>query len=33
MHGLYKRPNLTRAIGVAQIAAGIYWALKQDESD
>jgi hypothetical protein len=33
MHGLSKRPNLTRAIGVAQIAAGIYWALKQEDSD
>jgi hypothetical protein len=25
--------NLTRAIGAAQIAAGIYWALKQEDSD
>jgi len=33
MHGLAKRPNLTRAIGAAQIAAGIYWALKQQDSD
>jgi hypothetical protein len=33
MHGLSKRPNLTRAIGVAQILGGIYWALKQEESD
>ena len=33
MHGLSKRPTLTRAIGAAQIAAGIYWALKQEESD
>jgi hypothetical protein len=33
MHGLSKRPNLTRAIGVAQIIGGIYWALKQEESD
>ena len=33
MHGLSKRPNLTRAIGATQIAAGIYWAFKQDESD
>ena len=33
MHGLSKRPNLTRAIGVAQIAAGIYWALKQQDSE
>ncbi len=33
MHGLAKRPTLTRAIGAAQIAAGIYWALKQEDSD
>jgi uncharacterized protein YjeT (DUF2065 family) len=33
MRGLAKRPNLTRAIGAAQIAAGIYWALKQEDSD
>jgi hypothetical protein len=33
MHGLSKRPALTRAIGVAQIAGGVYWALKQDEMD
>jgi hypothetical protein len=33
MHGLSRRPTLTRAIGVAQILGGIYWALKQEESD
>ena len=33
MHGLSKRPTLTRAIGAAQLAAGIYWALKQQDSD
>jgi hypothetical protein len=33
MHGLSKRPALTRAIGAAQIAGGIWWALKQEESD
>jgi hypothetical protein len=33
MHGLSKKPGLTRAIGVAQIAGGIYWALKQEEMD
>lgn len=33
MQGLSKRPNLTRAIGAAQILGGIYWALKQEESD
>jgi uncharacterized protein YjeT (DUF2065 family) len=31
MHELSKRPALTRAIGVAQIAGGIYWALKQSK--
>ncbi len=33
MHGLSKRPNLTRAIGAAQIIGGIWWALKQEDSD
>jgi hypothetical protein len=33
MRGLAKRPNLTRAIGAAQIVGGIYWALKQESSD
>jgi uncharacterized protein YjeT (DUF2065 family) len=33
MRGLSKRPNLTRAIGAAQVAAGVYWALKQEKSD
>jgi hypothetical protein len=33
MHHLSKKPMLTRVIGVAQIAGGIYWALKQDEMD
>jgi uncharacterized protein YjeT (DUF2065 family) len=33
MKGLYTRPQLTRAIGAAQIAAGIWWALKQEEAD
>jgi hypothetical protein len=33
MHHLSKKPTLTRVIGVAQIAGGIYWALKQDEMD
>ncbi len=31
MHGLSKRPNLTRAIGAAQIIGGIWWALKQED--
>jgi len=33
MHGLSKRPVLTRAIGVAQIVGGIWWALKQEDVD
>ena len=33
MHGLSKRPVLTRVIGAAQIAGGIWWALKQEDSD
>jgi hypothetical protein len=32
MHELSKRPNLTRAIGAAQIIGGIWWALKQEDS-
>jgi hypothetical protein len=31
MHALSKRPSLTRFIGAAQIAGGIWWALKQEE--
>ncbi len=33
MHALSERPHLTRAIGVAQILGGIYWALHQEEQD
>jgi hypothetical protein len=33
MHELSKRPTLTRVIGLAQIAGGIWWALKQEEMD
>jgi hypothetical protein len=33
MHSLSKRPNLTRAIGMAQVAGGIWWALKQEEME
>ncbi len=33
MSGLHKRPYLTRVIGAAQIAGGIWWALKQEEED
>ena len=33
MGELAARPALTRAIGVAQVIGGIYWALRQDEAD
>jgi hypothetical protein len=33
MTGLSKRPYLTRAIGAAQVAGGIWWALKQEDAD
>ena len=33
MEYLASQPNLTRAIGAAEIAAGIYIALKQEDSD
>jgi uncharacterized protein YjeT (DUF2065 family) len=33
MHALSERPALTRAIGVAQIAGGIWWALKQRDDE
>ena len=33
MHTLSEHPNLTRAIGVAQVAGGILWALQQTEAD
>jgi hypothetical protein len=33
MHGLSKRPNLTRAIGAAQVIGGVWWALKQEGSE
>jgi hypothetical protein len=33
MHELSKRPNLTRAIGAAQVIGGIWWALKQEDAD
>jgi hypothetical protein len=33
MTGLSKRPYLTRAIGAAQVAGGIWWALKQEDSE
>ena len=31
MHALHDRPGLTRAIGVAQIAGGIWWAIASEE--
>lgn len=33
MGELAERPNLTRAIGAAQIVGGIWWALHQEEVD
>jgi hypothetical protein len=33
MRALARRPNLTRAIGAAQIIGGICWVLKQEETD
>ena len=31
MHFLSEHPSLTRAIGVAQVATGIWWAIQQDK--
>lgn len=31
MHELRKRPVLTRAIGAAQIAGAVWWALEQEK--
>ncbi len=31
MQTLHERPGLTRAIGVAQIAGGVWWALQQEK--
>ncbi len=33
MKQLHDRPSLTRAIGVAQIAGGVWWALAQEQGD
>ena len=33
MHGLHDRPNLTRAIGAAQIVGGVCWALYRDKKE
>jgi hypothetical protein len=31
MNGLNRRPVLTRLIGAAQVAGGVYWALSREE--
>ena len=31
MRHLDRRPGITRLIGVAQVAGGIYWAISQEE--
>ncbi len=33
MQAMHKRPTLTRVVGAVQVAAGIWWALKQEEAD
>ena len=33
MHELHERPGLTRAIGAAQIAGGVWWALRQEKAE
>jgi hypothetical protein len=33
MRALAKRPALTRAIGAAQIAGGVWWMLKQEGTE
>jgi hypothetical protein len=33
MGKLHDRPGLTRAIGAAQIGAGIWWALRQEKAE
>ena len=33
MHALHERPALTRAIGVAQIVGGVWWALQQEKAE
>ena len=33
MQELHNRPLLTRAIGVAEIAGGVWWALRQRDGD
>jgi hypothetical protein len=33
MQGLHDRPALTRAIGAAQIAGAVWWALREESED
>jgi hypothetical protein len=33
METLHERPGLTRAIGAAQIAGGVWWALRQEKAE
>jgi uncharacterized protein YjeT (DUF2065 family) len=33
MRGLAGRPGLTRTVGAAQIAVGVWWAVQQAEAD
>ena len=33
MQFLHERPVLTRAIGVAQVVGGVWWALQQEKGD
>jgi len=33
MERLHDRPELTRLIGIGQIAGGIWWALQQEKAD
>jgi hypothetical protein len=30
MHALHRRPNLTRAIGAAQVLGAVWWAFSQE---
>ncbi len=30
MHKLHEHPNLTRAVGLAQVVGGVWWALYQE---
>ena len=33
MHILHENPALTRVIGAAQIAGGVWWALRQEKAE